>query len=72
VPAGPRKAVGPDLLALFWGAEERAGIIERAVLRLHRSGLSPRPLLAELDRAPSVTPAESRWLDDLTRAAGSA
>jgi alkyldihydroxyacetonephosphate synthase len=72
VPAGPRKAVGPDLLALFWGAEERAGFVERAVLRLHRSGLSPRPLVAELDRAPSVTPAESRWLDDLTRAAGSA
>jgi alkyldihydroxyacetonephosphate synthase len=72
VPAGPRKAVGPDLLALFWGTEERAGVVERAVLRLHRKGLSPRALPVELDRSPAITPAEARWVDELTHAAGRA
>jgi alkyldihydroxyacetonephosphate synthase len=72
VPTGPRKAVGPDLLALFWGAHERAGVIEHAVLRLHRNGLAPRPLRAEVDRAPAMTSSESRWLDALTDAAGRA
>ena len=36
VRAGPRRAVGPDLTALFVGAHSRFGSIDRAWLRIHR------------------------------------
>ena len=72
VGAGPRKAVGPDLLSLFWGMGERTGTIEHAVLRLHRNGLSSRPMPSSIERNPPVTAEESRWIDALTEAGGSA
>jgi alkyldihydroxyacetonephosphate synthase len=34
----PRRAVGPDLMALFLGANERFGTIEHVWLRVHRIG----------------------------------
>ncbi len=35
----PRRAVGPDLLALFWGLGGRFGQVVSAHLRVHRAGV---------------------------------
>ncbi len=37
----PRRAVGPDLVALYLGADERAGVVEAVTVSLEREG-SPR------------------------------
>lgn len=68
VPEGPRKAVGPDLLALFWGTD-RAGTIDRAVLRLHWKGLVARPMPCSVDRNPPANESETRWANVLLASA---
>lgn len=53
----PRRAVGPDLTALFLGAHGRLGRIERAWLRVHRRGVArptAPPFGGERDPAPNA------------------
>jgi alkyldihydroxyacetonephosphate synthase len=67
VRACPRRAVGPDLLALFFGTGGRAGRIHTAHLRAR--GAAPEPLTTPLDRDPAMDPDERRWLDRVLDAA---
>jgi alkyldihydroxyacetonephosphate synthase len=64
----PRRAVGPDVTALFIGARERFGEIERAWLRVHRRGVA-RPTTApfECERDPAEAPGERALVDSITR-----
>ncbi|MBK8253586.1 MAG: FAD-binding oxidoreductase [Polyangiaceae bacterium] len=74
---GPRRAVGPDLFALFAGARERVGVITSAWLRVHRHvpvhaqprTTLPRPLATSLDRSPAVSSVEAAWIDRALNAA---
>jgi len=65
----PRRAVGPDLVALIVGMGERYAKVERAWLRVHASGVS-RPDLGELavDLDPPLDPAEARLMDAIALA----
>lgn len=55
----PRRAVGPDLTALFVGASGRFGEVLDATLRVHRRGASPaRACAYGGDRDPAVTSGE--------------
>jgi alkyldihydroxyacetonephosphate synthase len=64
----PRRAVGPDLTALFVGAGERFGRVERAWMRVHPIGV-PRPTSPAFacDRDPPLTAGESDLLDAISR-----
>ncbi len=65
----PRRAVGPDLIALVIGMEERYARVERAWLRIHRLDAGRpevHPLVAE--RNPPLTDAERGLLDAIHRA----
>src|SRR5215472_14538260 len=66
--AAPRRAVGPDLVALFVGTLGRFGRVMRATLRVHRPG-SPRPITAPFDepREPPLGAAEQALLDAIER-----
>ncbi len=59
---GPRRAVGPDLFALFAGTRGAVGVIEAAHLRLHRKGMRARRLATSIERDPPMGEAEERWL----------
>ncbi len=65
----PRRAVGPDLTALFVGAGDRFGRIDRAWMRVHTLGV-PRPTSPAFvcDRDPPLTVGESYLLDAISRA----
>jgi len=67
----PRRAVGPDLFALFFGMNGRAGVIRSAHLRAHsRDPLTrPRGLDARLERNPPLGEAEAAWIDRMAEAA---
>ncbi len=60
----PRRAVGPDLSALFIGAGTRFGRIDSAWLRVHPKG-APRAVSSpfEVDRDPPVSSGEGALLD---------
>jgi alkyldihydroxyacetonephosphate synthase len=58
----PRRAVGPDLFALFLGAEERAGTITSATLRA-RGAERARELPTRIERDPAVHAGESAWME---------
>jgi alkyldihydroxyacetonephosphate synthase len=65
----PRRAVGPDLIALVVGMEERYARIDRAWLRVHRLDASePRvhPFVAE--RNPPLSAGEKELLAAIGRA----
>ncbi len=65
----PRRAVGPDLVQLFAGAGERVGHIERATLRVQRSGAPrARSLPFNIDRDPPLSDAERALWDRIARA----
>jgi hypothetical protein len=53
--------VGPDLLALFFGTGERAGKLHS--LHLRARGRAPEALSTPLERQPSVSDDEQRWID---------
>ena len=65
----PRRAVGPDLVALVIGMNERYGRIERAWLRVHRLD-APRPMAHPLvaDRNPPLSDEEEAMLESIARA----
>ncbi|MFT3773755.1 MAG: FAD-binding protein [Minicystis sp.] len=58
----PRRAVGPDLFALFLGTGERAGAITSAWLRGHGSD-RPRPLATRIERDPPLGEGEAAWIE---------
>jgi len=60
----PRRAVGPDLIALACGMGERFGRVQSAWLRVHRVS-DARPSIGELrvDRDPALSLEESRLLE---------
>jgi alkyldihydroxyacetonephosphate synthase len=66
---GPRRAVGPDLVALFAGTGDRLGRVTTAWIRVHRRE-AEKPLmeLPRVDLDPPITESESR-LVDMIRAA---
>lgn len=64
----PRRAVGPDLYALFHGMDGRVGELTSVFLRVHRNGLSPRPLPFPADRDPPANAAEQSIIDRVIRA----
>jgi alkyldihydroxyacetonephosphate synthase len=64
----PRRAVGPDLTALFVGAGERFGRIDRAWMRVHPLGVTrPTSPAFACDRDPPLTAGESQLLDAISR-----
>lgn len=63
----PRRAVGPDLWALFQGTGGRAGRIHSAHLRVR--GVAPRPLETPLDREPPIGASEATWIERAIAAA---
>jgi alkyldihydroxyacetonephosphate synthase len=64
---GPRRAVGPDLYALFAGLSERVGVIESASLRLHRTGLAAHPLTCAVPRDPAIGAAERLLIEAVVK-----
>jgi len=64
----PRRAVGPDLTALFVGAGGRFGRVDRAWLRVHKRGVTrPAAPAFACERDPGVSPGEARLLDAVER-----
>ncbi len=57
----PRRAVGPDLFALFLGAGERAGVITSAHLRGRGPALA-HALPLRIERDPPLGEAEGAWI----------
>ncbi|WP_437927413.1 FAD-binding protein [Sorangium sp. So ce291] len=64
----PRRAVGPDLFALFLGVAGRVGEITSVHLRAHGAS-RPRALPTSLPRQPPLGEAEAAWLDAVVGAA---
>lgn len=65
----PRRAVGPDLLALLTGARERVAVVEQATLAVTpRSGASARELPLEWDRDPAQSATEAALWERVARA----
>jgi alkyldihydroxyacetonephosphate synthase len=64
----PRRAVGPDLTALFVGAGERFGRIDRAWMRVHPlEATRPTAPAFACDRDPPLSAGESDLLDAISR-----
>ena len=70
---GPRRAVGPDLVALFFGARGRFGAIERAHLRVHHVGARrPETHAFVHPRDPELLDGEAELLRAIERELGPA
>jgi len=69
VKPSPRRAVGPDLFALFLGTGDRFARLERAWIRVHRRDVT-RPRAAEVvvERDPPLEVGEERLLAEIGRA----
>jgi alkyldihydroxyacetonephosphate synthase len=64
----PRRAVGPDLTALFVGGKGRFGRIDRAWMRVHeREAERPSAPAFHLDRDPPLSNGERALLDAIAR-----
>jgi len=71
VPVAPRRAVGPDLSALFSGMSGSLGVVERAALvALPLDAPGPPRLPFDADREPSLNDSERRALATLCRGLG--
>jgi alkyldihydroxyacetonephosphate synthase len=70
VRAAPRRAVGPDLFALFLGTHGRVGQILSAHLRVHGAS-RPRALATSIERSPPMGGEERGWLGRIHEAVGS-
>ncbi len=68
---GPRRAVGPDLVALFVGTGDRFGSVARAHLRVHRIGVA-RPEAPSFAEPPHGEPnaGERALMDAIARELG--
>lgn len=67
----PRRAVGPDLVALAVGTGGRLARVERAWLRVHRrEATRPAIPLPGVELDPPVSEAEARLLDAVARELG--
>jgi alkyldihydroxyacetonephosphate synthase len=67
----PRRAMGPDLVALVTGARGRFVTLRRVWLRVHDSAARlPQSAPFRADRDPPVSPAEERLLDAIARELG--
>lgn len=64
----PRRAVGPDLLALFFGMHGRVGELRSAWLRIHAASGRPRPLATSLERNPAQDDQERAWIERVAEA----
>jgi alkyldihydroxyacetonephosphate synthase len=64
---GPRRAVGPDLVALVFGARERFATVDRAWLRVHAKESHPRPRGAVVVNDPPISPEEMALITSLER-----
>lgn len=59
----PRRAVGPDLFALFAGMQGRVGELTSVWLRATSETRQSRPLVTSLERNPPLEAQESVWID---------
>jgi alkyldihydroxyacetonephosphate synthase len=64
----PRRAAGPDLVALFAGQRRRMGTLTRVWLRVHTEDSEVRGLVFERERNPAVTTEEAHWIAALSAA----
>jgi alkyldihydroxyacetonephosphate synthase len=64
----PRRAVGPDLIALLVGTQGQLGRVDRAWLRIHpRVGRRPTLPAPHVDLDPPVTEGEARLFEAIRR-----
>jgi FAD/FMN-containing dehydrogenase len=69
VRATPRRATGPDLLALFAGARGQVGVVERVTLAVTKRGAqAARAQSFHWDRDPPLSAAERQAFDLAQRA----
>lgn len=65
----PRRAVGPDLFALFLGMKGQVGEIRSAWLRVHGSLRKARALPTTLERNPAMDAEEKAWIERIVNSA---
>jgi alkyldihydroxyacetonephosphate synthase len=65
----PRRAVGPDLFALFFGMGGQVGEIRSAWLRVFGALRPARALKTTLERNPAMDDAEQAWIDRIAKSA---
>jgi alkyldihydroxyacetonephosphate synthase len=64
----PRRAVGPDLVALVVGMNERFATVTRAWLRVYPRDADPvRPHRLDHERNPPITDAETALIDAIAK-----
>lgn len=59
----PRRSVGPDLFALFFGMQERIGTIDEVHLQARR--VAAPALHTSLERNPELSPGETTRIDEI-------